>query len=105
METFIARVEKNILGIANGGDGHGDSATSGPEPAAKVSRRVDGLREQVTDPHLFSLCHSTVTQLSAGAHRRSADDEMMQPPQADVEHLVRFCLSGIGVRVGEATHT
>ena len=27
------------------------------------------------------------------------------PPTADVEHLVRFCLNGIGVRVGEATYT
>jgi AcrR family transcriptional regulator len=116
-----------------------------PEPAAKVSRWVRGLLEQVTDPHLFSLCHATVGQMSAIAHRRSADDEMMEPlrelltvplqqmgrgdagrdadavfhctmgtlrryvgsgrrpPQDDVEHLVRFCLSGIGVRVGEAT--
>ncbi|CAN5515819.1 hypothetical protein BH11ACT6_BH11ACT6_26750 [soil metagenome] len=112
------------------------------EPAAKVGRWVEGLLEQVTDPHLFSLCHATVAQMSATAHRRSADDEMMQPlrilllpplqdmgrsdpgrdtdavfgctmgtlrryvgsgrrpPPADVEHLVRFCLSGIGVRVG-----
>ena len=27
------------------------------------------------------------------------------PPAADVDHLVRFCLNGIGVRVGEATYT
>jgi AcrR family transcriptional regulator len=117
------------------------------EPVAKVIRWVEGLFEQVTDPHLFSLCHTTVAQMSAVAHRRSVDDEMMQPlrellteplhhmgrrdpgrdadavfhctmgtlrrhvgsgqrpPQADVEHLVRFCLSGIGVRVGEKTLT
>lgn len=111
------------------------------EPAAKLGRWVRGLLDQVTDPHLFTLCHATVAQMSA------PDDEMMQPlrelltaplqqmgrvdagrdadavfhctmgtlrryvgsgrqpPQEDVEHLVRFCLSGIGVRVGEATLT
>ena len=116
------------------------------DPAAKVSRWVQGLLEQVTDPHLFSLCAATVAQMSATAHRRSADDEMMQPlrmlltsplqqmgrtdpgrdadavfhctmgtlrryvgsgrrpPPADVAHLVQFCLSGIGVRVGEASY-
>ncbi|CAN5623543.1 hypothetical protein BH10ACT9_BH10ACT9_16900 [soil metagenome] len=117
------------------------------DPAAKVGRWVEGLLEQVTDPHLFSLCHATVAQMSASAHRRSADDEMMRPlrmlltaplqdmgrtdpgrdadavfhctmgtlrryvgsgerpPHDDVLHLVRFCLNGIGVRVGEATYT
>jgi AcrR family transcriptional regulator len=112
-----------------------------PDPAGQLGRWVRGLLDQVTDPHLFSLCHATVAQVSA------PDDEMMEPlrelltaplhrmgrvdagrdadavfhctmgtlrryvgsgrrpPQDDIEHLVRFCLSGIGVRVGEATLT
>jgi AcrR family transcriptional regulator len=109
------------------------------DPAVKVTRWVEGLLAQVTDPHLFSLCAATLAQMSASAHRMASDDEVMQPlrilltapiaqlgradadrdadavfhctmgtlrryvgselrpPPADVEHLVRFCLSGIGV--------
>lgn len=100
-----------------------------------------GLLDQVTDPHLFSLCHATVAQVSAPGdemmeplrellavplQRMGRDDagrdadavfhctmgtlrryvgSGRRPPRDDVEHLVRFCLSGIGVRVGEATLT
>ncbi len=112
------------------------------DPAVKVARWVEGLLAQVTDPHLFSLCAATLAQMSASAHRKASDDEVMaplrtlltapitqmgrpapdrdadavfhatmgtlrryigsdrRPPVADVEHLVAFCLSGIGVSAG-----
>lgn len=112
------------------------------DPTVKVARWVEGLLAQVTDPHLFSMCAATVAQMSASAHRKASDDEVMQPlrallsapieqmgradpdrdadavfhatmgtlrryvgsgrrpPPADVDHLVRFCLSGIGVAAG-----
>ncbi|CAN5801442.1 hypothetical protein BH09ACT7_BH09ACT7_23930 [soil metagenome] len=109
------------------------------DPATQVARWVEGLLAQVTDPHMFSLCAATVAQMSASAHRKASDDEVMRPlrvlltapieqmgrpdpdrdadavfhctmgtlrryvgsdqrpPPADVDHLVRFCLCGIGV--------
>jgi AcrR family transcriptional regulator len=112
------------------------------DPTVKVARWVEGLLAQVTDPHLFSMCAATVAQMSASAHRKASDDEVMhplrallsapieqmgradpdrdadavfhatmgtlrryvgsgrRPPPADVDHLVRFCLSGIGVAAG-----
>lgn len=112
------------------------------DPTVKVARWVEGLLAQVTDPHMFSMCAATVAQMSASAHRKASDDEVMQPlrallsapielmgradpdrdadavfhatmgtlrryvgsgrrpPPADVDHLVRFCLSGIGVAAG-----
>jgi len=108
------------------------------EPAGQVAQWVRGLLEQVSDPHLFSMCHATLAQMSAAAHRKASDDELMRPlrelltapieamgrsapdrdadavfyatmgslrrylgsgqhpPDADIEHLVRFCLNGIG---------
>lgn len=119
-----------------------DQMSREADPTVQVARWVEGLLAQVTDPHLFSMCAATVTQMSASAHRKASDDEAMQPlrallsppieqmgrmdpdrdadavfhatmgtlrrylgsgrrpPPADVDHLVRFCLSGIGVAAG-----
>ena len=116
------------------------------DPADKIACWVSGLLGQLSDPRLFSMCYSTLAQMSAVATRRASDDLVMAPlrillttpivalhrpypqrdsdavfhctmgtlrrylgsselpPAEDVDHLVRFCLNGIGVRVGE-THS
>ena len=118
-----------------------------PDSAGRVAQWVEGLLEQVSDPQLFSMCHATLAQMSAAAHRKASDEAIIvplrelltapiaamgraaperdadavfhdtmgtlrrylgsgeRPPAADVEHLVRFCLNGIGVGLGEPTYT
>lgn len=145
-DLVLAVMERGIAIVVSHLDAQMNNPEKNPDPAARVARWIEGLLAQVTDPHLFSLCHSTVAQLSASANRKASDDEIMQPlrdlltepigqmgrtdpqrdadavfhctmgtlhryvgsgqrpPPADVAHLVSFCLSGIGVRVGEATY-
>lgn len=108
-------------------------------PELQVTRWIEGLVAQVSDPRLFTLCRATLVQMSATAHTRVDDEDTMtplrdllteplnrmgrpepvrdadavydttmgtlrryigsgkRPPAADVEHLVRFCLGGLGV--------
>ncbi|WP_082949833.1 TetR/AcrR family transcriptional regulator [Mycobacterium sp. ACS4331] len=114
------------------------------DPVDQVACWVEGLLEEMTDPHRFRMCRATVAQLSAIAGRRASDEELMaplrallteplaamgrrdpgrdgdavfhctmgtlrrhlgsgqRPPQADVAHLVQFCLSGVGVEASGA---
>jgi AcrR family transcriptional regulator len=135
-DLLLAVMQRGIAIVASLLD---EQMSREPDPAVKVARWVEGLLAQVADPHMFSLCAATVAQMSASAHRKASDDEVMQPlrallsapieqmgradpgrdadavfqctmgtlrryvgserrpPPADVDHLVRFCLSGIGV--------
>lgn len=110
-----------------------------PAPAGKVARWIRGALAQVSDPQLLSLSRAAAAQLTGGANRRMADDDILRPmrdlltePVAalggddphrdadavftctvatmrrylgaderprrpDVDHLVRFCMTGLGV--------
>ena len=65
-----------------------------------VAQRADrGVGRTHPDRDADAVFHCTMGTL----RRYLGSGEL--PPAADVDHLVRFCLNGIGVRVGEATYT
>jgi AcrR family transcriptional regulator len=108
------------------------------DPARQIAQWIAGALAQVCDPHLISMSRSTTAQLSLGANRRDAEEELLRPmrelltkPMArlgrpdprrdadvvftcttavmrrhlasntrldrrDINHLVAFCLRGLG---------
>ena len=48
-------------------------------PAGKVSRWIEGVLAQVSDPHLLSLSRTALTQMTSGPDRRVTDAGMLQP--------------------------
>ncbi|WP_425436280.1 TetR/AcrR family transcriptional regulator [Mycobacterium terramassiliense] len=48
-------------------------------PQDKVARWIEGTLAQVADPHLISMSRAAAGQMSAGANRRMADQEMLRP--------------------------
>ncbi|CAN5513079.1 hypothetical protein BH09ACT8_BH09ACT8_17230 [soil metagenome] len=108
------------------------------EPAARITRWIEGCLAQVADPHLLTFSRAAISQMSATANQQVADSEILfpmralltepvaalgnpdpsrdvdsiflcttgtmrryvgsahRPDQADIDHLVQFCLRGIG---------
>jgi AcrR family transcriptional regulator len=134
-ELFLAVMERGVAIVVSYLE-HQMAKES--DPAGKIARWIEGVLAQVSDPHLMSQSRAAVAQMTTGANRRLADDEMLRPlrdllsepvsrlggadprrdadtvfactvammrrylgcgrapERDDVDHLVHFCLAGIG---------